>query len=267
MSGKKGVIISGGTIERDFALAFLQDYAGLTQTAGDAWRRGLCARPKEGSLGRDGKLTQKVPQRDYEVIAADRGLVFCLENGIPVDAVVGDFDSAGRSVLKELEHMPAVDIRTFQPEKDWTDTELAVDLAIERGWTEAVLLGGTGTRLDHVLGNLQGMELALDRGLSLIIADPYNRIRMTDRGFEIRKAEQSGHYVSLVPWGGPVKDLKLSGFHYDVDGIELITGASRGISNEIEAPAAKAEFSAGKLLVIESRDEWQDREGYGKEEL
>ncbi len=229
MKGNKGVIISGGTIERDFALAFLQQYAGENGTTRNCGR-------------------------DCEIIAADRGLVFCLEHGIIPDAVVGDFDSADSSLLERLSPFPQVEIRTFQPEKDWTDTELAVDLAIERGWTEAVLLGGTGTRLDHVLGNLQVMELAMRKGLTLILADSHNRIRMADHGFEIRKKDQTGHYVSLIPWGGPVEDLTLRGFHYEVTGVQLITGASRGISNEIDAETASITFSSGILLVVESCD-------------
>ena len=274
MKQKRGVIISGGTIERDFALAFLQEYAGQTARcigSGSAGAEECDEHSGPGNQERSAGVAEakgcgaysgaddqaqgaEIGERAYEIIAADRGLVFCLENGIRVDAVVGDFDSADRAVLKELDQMPGVEIRIFQPEKDWTDTELAVDLAIERGWTEAVLLGGTGTRLDHVLGTLQVMELALGRGLSLIILDSHNKVWMVDRSFEIRKTQQSGQYVSLIPWGGPVKDLTLRGFHYETDGIELITGASRGISNEIDAPVAQAVFSEGKLIVVESRD-------------
>ena len=38
-------------------------------------------------------------------------------------------------------------------EKDDTDTGLAIQKAIETGADEILMIGGTGTRLDHVMGN------------------------------------------------------------------------------------------------------------------
>ena len=43
-------------------------------------------------------------------------------------------------------------ILQFQPEKDETDTELAMRIAMERGCDVIHLLGATGNRLDHMLG-------------------------------------------------------------------------------------------------------------------
>ncbi len=39
--------------------------------------------------------------------------------------------------------------------KDDTDTEYAIQEAIRRGAMEIVVIGATGTRSDHVLGNIQ----------------------------------------------------------------------------------------------------------------
>ena len=266
---KKGVIISGGTIERDFALAFLQKYRrgvlpeDMQIIAADK----LDLPPKDVQIIAADKLDSPpeevqiiaadrldLPPEDVQIIAADRGLAFCLENGIVPDGVVGDFDSADRSLLDQLDEAGGTLVRTFQPEKDWTDTELAVDLAMELGWEEAVLLGGSGTRLDHVLGNLQVMELALRKGMRLILADSHNWMWMSDRGFTLSRDAQRGRYVSLIPWGGPVEGLTLRGFHYETDSIRLVTGASRGISNEIDADTASVRFASGTLLVVESRD-------------
>ena len=265
---KKGVIISGGTIERDFALAFLQKYRrgvlpeDMQIIAADK----LDLPPKDVQIIAADKLDSPpeevkiaadrldLPPEDVQIIAADRGLAFCLENGIVPDGVVGDFDSADRSLLDQLDEAGGTLVRTFQPEKDWTDTELAVDLAMELGWEEAVLLGGSGTRLDHVLGNLQVMELALRKGMRLILADSHNWMWMSDRGFTLSRDAQRGRYVSLIPWGGPVEGLTLRGFHYETDSIRLVTGASRGISNEIDADTASVRFDSGTLLVVEARD-------------
>ena len=171
-TGSRGIIVSGGSLDETFALAFLQAY------------------------------------RADVLIAADRGLVFCQKYGITPDAVVGDFDSADKSCLSLYELSgdgPLV--RTFQPEKDWTDTELAVRMAVEFGVHTAVLLGGTGTRLDHVLGNLQVMDLAFSMGLDLQLLDPHNRVTMHGSGFEILREDVWGDYISFIPWGGEVTGL------------------------------------------------------------
>lgn len=229
MGKSKGVIISGGSIDKAFALRFLHGYlSGYGKEEGGV-------RP--------------------EVIAADRGLGFCLENGIVPDAVVGDFDSGDRRWVEELARThPQIPVQTFQPEKDWTDTELAADLAVSRGWKEAVILGGTGGRIDHLLGNLAVLERTLKRGMDSCLLDADNRIRLTGSGLELKRQEQWGTYVSLVPWGGPVEGLTLTGFRYPLTNAHLPTGASLGISNEIAQETARIRFARGLLLVIESRD-------------
>ena len=199
------------------------------------------------------------------MIAADAGLVFCRDNGIRPDAIVGDFDSAGREVLDGyLADCPAGAqplVRTFQPEKDWTDTELAADLAEEMGLTQAVLIGGTGTRLDHVLGNLQVMEKMCRRSFSLVIADPYNRISMHRESFTVRRDRQWGRYISLIPWGGDVTGLTLRGLAYPLTDHTMQTGVSLGISNQITEEEARVTFTEGCLLLIESRDEYRGEPG------
>ncbi|MDO4475664.1 MAG: thiamine diphosphokinase [Lachnospiraceae bacterium] len=215
---KKAVIISGGRIDRDFALRCLRE------------------------------------EKESQIIAADRGLVFCRENGIRVDCIVGDFDSAGAQILEEYEQDEQVLIRRFQPEKDWTDTQIAVSLAAQRGCRDITILGGTGTRLDHVLGNIQVLNLLMQQGIEARILDPYNRIRLIDGPLTLKKSEQWGSYVSLLSYDGPVRGLTLTGFKYGLEDFTLDCVGSLGISNEIEQEEAKIRFEEGILLVIESSD-------------
>ena len=49
------------------------------------------------------------------------------------------------------------------------------------------MIGATGTRLDHVMGNIQMLKLALDRKVSCQIVDAHNRIRMVDKFAELKK--------------------------------------------------------------------------------
>ena len=106
------VVIAGGRIKDDFALGFLAS-----------------VREKEPLLA-----------------AADRGLWFFEKNDIVPDLVVGDFDSAGEAFAERyLHYHPQVEAYRFSWEKDYTDTEIAVRKAVEKGCVQIDILGATGT--------------------------------------------------------------------------------------------------------------------------
>lgn len=217
-----GIIVGGGVLEENFARSFLQKRL--------AQEEGVC------------------------LIAADRGLLFLKHCGILPDYIVGDFDSADASVLEAYRAEPRVTIKKLNPEKDWTDTEVAAQLAMEQGCERIEILGGTGGRIDHLLGNLQLLALIREQGADGYLLDAKNRIYLRNGSFTVRREEQWGKYVSLFAYGGDVTGLKLEGFKYQVEDFTLGTVGTRGVSNEITAPQARVSFLAGKLLVVEARD-------------
>ncbi len=188
------------------------------------------------------------------VISADSGLNFCrVAENIP-DEIWGDFDSVDPDVLRYFQERCPERIHVFPVEKDETDTELALMRAIKAGADRITILGGTGTRLDHVLGNLHLLKMAMDAGVECVIVDPNNRIRMIQERMVLRKEEQFGTYVSLIPFTPEVKGLTLRGFAYEVEDFTLESGKARGVSNEICEDTAVIEMRQGILLVIESKD-------------
>jgi thiamine pyrophosphokinase len=88
-----------------------------------------------------------------KVIAADRGAEYCLAAGIRPDLVVGDMDSVSPSVLRELSEAGTT-LKRHAPEKDETDTRLALDEALAMGGRSIEILAGTGSRIDHSLANI-----------------------------------------------------------------------------------------------------------------
>ncbi len=189
-----------------------------------------------------------------QVIGVDSGLRFCLEADVLPDAILGDFDSVHPEDLEHFREVCPKRIETFPVEKDETDTELAVDRAIREGADAITILGGTGSRIDHLLGNVQLLKQALDAGVACEIIDSSNRIRMIRKRLTIRKKEQFGDYVSLLPFTPEVKGLTLTGFAYEARDLVLSSGTTLGISNEITADKAEISLREGLLLVIESRD-------------
>ena len=193
-----------------------------------------------------GPVPEKQPG-DF-IIACDRGYVYCERLGLTPDLFIGDFDSYSGAVA------PGVAVELLIPEKDDTDTESAIRLAIRRGAECITLLGATGTRLDHVLGNIELLGIGLKAGIPIQICDAHNRICMIDRGMTLARKEQFGTYVSLIPYTECVEHLTLKGFKYPLTDACLRGFCSLGVSNEIVADTAEISFESGILLVVESKD-------------
>ena len=188
------------------------------------------------------------------MIAADSGMNFLHRNGIVPDIIAGDFDSAKAESVAYFQGLNNVQVIKLNPIKDDTDTEFVIREAIRRGATEITVLGATGTRLDHVLANVNLLGLGLEEGVSIQLVDKYNRIRMISDMIEITKKEQFGDYVSVLPVKGNAKGVTLEGMKYPLKDADVSCFSSLCVSNEIKETVANISVKQGVLLVIESRD-------------
>ena len=119
-------------------------------------------------------------KNEYDfMIAADSGMDFLYRNRIVPDVIAGDFDSAKSDSLTYFDGLNGVQVIKLNPMKDDTDTEFVIREAIRRGAKEITLLGATGTRLDHVLANINLLGIGLEEGVEIQLVDKHNRIRMT----------------------------------------------------------------------------------------
>ena len=188
------------------------------------------------------------------ILAADSGMDFLYRTQILPDIIVGDFDSVEPKVLDFFREKEQIDICVLNPVKDDTDTEFAIREAIRRGATDITIIGGTGTRLDHVLGNISLLGIGLEEGVRMELLDAHNRIWMIDHSVTLKKKEQYGNYLSLIPYNGKVTGVTLKGLKYPLHDYTMGGFNSLGISNEIVDDEASIELTSGQLLVIESRD-------------
>jgi thiamine pyrophosphokinase len=193
----------------------------------------------------------------YDVcIAADSGMEFFYRNGKKPNVIVGDFDSVQDEALSYFRSLPDIVFHELNPVKDDTDTEFAIRLAIDLGAESITLLGATGTRLDHVLGNIELLGIGLEQRIEMCILDSHNRIRMINHGITMERNRQYGRYVSLIPYSEKVEQLTLKGFKYPLRDFTLRGFCSLGVSNEIVEEKAEILFERGILLVIESGDDF-----------
>ena len=219
------VIVSGGMIQKDFALDFLK------------------------------KLQNENGAKKLRFIAADRGLDFFRETGLVPDIVDGDFDSISEEGKAYLDSLTEAEIIKLQPEKDDTDTQSAVNLAIQKGARNILILGATGGRLDHFLGNLGILTLGKQKNVQIALADEQNYLCLAESGTRLFREKQFGKYVSFFPVGGEVKGLTLEGFKYALNGYDLtVADCGLTVSNEIQEDEARISYKKGSLLMIMSRD-------------
>lgn len=119
------------------------------------------------------------------VIGVDKGLEMLEQLDIEPDLIIGDFDSANDGIRAKYVTSPDAVVRekcvVLNPEKDFTDTHVAVLEAAKRGFTRALLLGATGTRLDHTLGNLGLLFTCEQEGIHAEILDLHNRISLIQK--------------------------------------------------------------------------------------
>lgn len=218
---KKCVIVSGGTIDDSFAMQMIENI------------------------------------KPDCVIGVDSGLNFLYRNRVVPTHIVGDFDSVSSEVIAYYKSMKDIPIREFNPVKDATDTEIAVCLAVELGVKELFLLGATGTRLDHVMANIQILKIALDYGIHAFILDGCNRISLWEKKINLRKSECFGKYFSLFPLGGVVPDVSIEGAEYPLEHYRMSPFESRCVSNEYKDDEVVITFPKGTIVLMETRDKQQ----------
>ena len=188
---------------------------------------------------------------------ADRGVLLLLENGIVPDAAFGDFDSvtgpereAIRKAIPSAEEFPA--------EKDETDLEIAFNWAVSKEPDEIWILGATGGRLDHFMGNIQLLlnerSLDLSGTCGIYIADRQNILAVKAPGEYPLGQKDGWPYISFIPMGKAVSGLTLKGFKYPLENAVLKTGTTLGISNELISDNGSFSFEDGILLVVRSRE-------------
>lgn len=187
------------------------------------------------------------PDGDDIVICADSGYKNAISMGVKVDVLVGDFDSLGRipDGIGEVIQVPA--------EKNSTDTQLAVDIATERGANEIIIVGSTSGRADHTLSTLAILELLWDKRIPAIVVNGQNRVRfIRDSGTILIRSMYK--YFSIVTLDNIAKKVSIEGAKYPLVKKDIKRGFQFAVSNEIVKNAALITVKKGSVYIIESRD-------------
>ena len=186
------------------------------------------------------------PKGDDLVIAADSGYHNAIALGEKPAILLGDMDS-----IKESELPKDIEILQVPAEKDFTDTQLAVDTAIKQGAREIVIIGGLDGRLDHTLSNLSILEDLNKKGIFVHITNGYNRVRFIDSTSTL--IPKSGFkYIGLLCLTEKAKGVSVEGCKYPLKNAKLDRSFQFAVSNEIVGNCALISVRKGSLYIVES---------------
>ena len=194
------------------------------------------------------EFISETPTNDDLIIAADSGYKNAILCGVKPHALIGDFDSLGKipDDVDEVLELPK--------EKDLTDTQTAVEIAIERGASEIIIISGTDGRLDHTLSTLAIIEGLWNRNIRAIITSGQNRIRYIKNSGHILLRERAYKYFSIIACDSVVKGVSIEGAKYPLKNAKLTRTLQYTVSNEIDGNCSLITVKKGGVYIIESRD-------------
>jgi thiamine pyrophosphokinase len=182
------------------------------------------------------------------IIAADSGASTALAWGKTPAYVVGDFDSLAPNIRAELEQA-GCEMLPVNQEKDETDTELALQLAIDKGATRISLLGALGgDRFEHSIANI--LLLADFPTVLLELVDGKSRGWVLHGPGNTHIHGKKGDLLSLFPLTTDARDISTANLYYPLNYSTLKFGKPRGISNVLLEDEATVEIGSGIVLLV-----------------
>lgn len=187
-----------------------------------------------------GRIEKYLRPDDY-IIACDGGLSHLEKLGLKADLITGDFDSHEKPAEGNIIVLPR--------EKDDTDTFYAAKEALKRGFTDFLLTGMTGARIDHTLANLSLLMYLAEHGAKALILDDWSEISVISDGtFYV---EDSFSYFSLITPHEKTENVTIRNAKFLLTDGTIKDTYQYAVSNEV-LPGKTAEISLknGKLILI-----------------
>lgn len=189
------------------------------------------------------------PAKKDLVICADGGAVYARKQNIIPQIIIGDCDSIPDATKNYFEKK-CVAFLKYPREKDFTDSELAVEYALKNGAQKLVIYGLFGDRIDHMISNIYHLSTIASKTPCIFIEGNtemhfiYSSIELTGR---------KGDELSLIPLKGEVKGVITKGLYYPLKNENLSFGTTRGISNVFKNTRVNVSIQSGLILAIHTK--------------
>lgn len=196
-----------------------------------------------GSPEFDAELIKEQSKECDLIICADRGYSHAKKSGVIPDIVIGDFDSCEDEISGNFE------VIKLNTDKDFTDTLVCADKAVERGCDEIIIISATGGRLDHTLANLYLLSYIADKGKKASLVSKKERIELLTKGKSVFTGLNSLTF-SLFPFGCESATLSVKGARYELEDYRLRSSLPIGVSNVFNSDSCEIEVTDGRALII-----------------
>lgn len=187
-------------------------------------------------------LARRLARRSQLIVAADGGANGARELKITPDLIIGDLDSITPATRKFFSSTAVIRM----PQQDNTDMEKALDYLVSESLAqEVMIIGATGRRIDHTLGNL------------VVLSHYRRRLRVVACGdgwhaFPVRNTEtveaSIDTTVSLIPISD-CRGVTLRGLKYPLRNVPLRAGQI-AVSNVVRHSPFTIQLRRGKMIAV-----------------
>jgi len=188
------------------------------------------------------RLFQKILVSADLFICADGGANTAARFGCTPDLIIGDFDSIKK---KTIEHFSNVDMKRLQDQNS-TDLEKALTAALQKKCKEIVVLGATGGRLDHALGNLSAL-IKFSGKVHIIFIDNTGKFIAVHQSIEF--CFPVGTIISLLPLSR-CSGIVTKGLKWNLKNELLELGVRESTSNVVVSSPVNINVRKGNLIIF-----------------
>jgi thiamine pyrophosphokinase len=175
-------------------------------------------------------------------ICADGGANAASRFGCAPDLIIGDLDSIEKETLALFSK---VDIKKLKDQNS-TDLEKALTAALRKKCKEIVVLGATGGRLDHAIGNL-GALVRFSRKAHITYIDDMGELFAANYSKEFNLP--IGTTISLLPLSR-CSGIVTKGLKWNLKNESLELGVRESTSNVIVSVPANIKVRKGSLIIF-----------------
>lgn len=176
-----------------------------------------------------------LPENFFSV-AADSGARHFDSLGITPDLLVGDMDSISPELYQK--HINSgIEVKKYDTRKNMTDSEIAVEYALEKGCDRLVLIGAFGNRPDHMFGNIMLSANLAGKGIPVTLTDGETYFYTISKYnspfvYSLENSDENDVF-SIVLAIGDISEVTIEGLEYKLENEPLEIGSNRCISNTI----------------------------------
>lgn len=181
------------------------------------------------------------------VIAADGGYRTAIEAGIEPDLFVGDYDSLSPELVDSI----SCDRVELPCAKDKTDTLVALEEGMKRGYTEFHIHAALGGDVGHEIACVQCLHYLREQGAFGFLHGHGQTVFILDENNGTFKLhEEPGTRLSVFSFASAAVGVEEHGTQWELSGAVLKPGDSIGVSNKIVEDEVTLSVASGALLVV-----------------